>query len=132
MTDSQLPEVLRRVSHLAQRRLEDVVVVMDLRQGRLYGFNPAGGELLDWLKSGRSLAAVREAIAGAPESESEEFLRRLVELGLIDEAPVAETSDRAPAALLEAAPRLLWQEEAVRVTNQVSPPQALTNPQCQP
>ena len=137
MTSQELPAVLRRVAHLAQRQLGDEVVVMDLRAGRLYGFNTAGGDLLERLKGGMPLAEARAAIAGAgpDETEPDSFLCRLVELGLVSEAADAAESGKGaakPTPSLAMPPRLLWQEEAARVTNQTSPPQAITNPQCQP
>jgi hypothetical protein len=38
----------------------------------------------------------------------------------------------SPVATLDGPPRLLWHEDLPNVTNQVSPPQMITNPQCHP
>ena len=129
MTETQLPENLRRVAHLAQRRLGDEVVVMDVRRGTIYGFNPSAGELLEWLKPGRANAALEKA-AASPEIRS--FLAELLELALVEEGGEPGSTEPPPPSLFDGAPRLLWREEAARVVNQVSPPQAITNPQCQP
>ena len=128
MTESRIPETLRRAAHLAQRRLGDEVVVMDVRRGTIYGLNPSAGELLEWLKPGRELAALAD---GAPDLRA--FLAEMLASGLVEEGSVDEAAGPPPpASLADQAPRLLWREEAARVVNQVSPPQAITNPQCQP
>jgi hypothetical protein len=134
MTELRLPENLRRVPHLAQRRLGDEVIVMDMKEGRLYGFNPAAGALLDWLKPGRQLDGEKLERVGL--SAVVVFVAELERLGMIERVGDFEPGSEPPVEQLpELAgepPRLLWQEEAVRVTNQTSPPQAITNPQCQP
>lgn len=121
-----LPAQVRRVAHLAQRELEGEVVVLDLRQGRLFGLNAEGGALLDSLRESRATASLRDS-----DPATLEFVRTLIGLGLVaavDEAANESTRLPVPAS----PPRLLWQEEAARVTNQISPPQMITNPQCQP
>jgi hypothetical protein len=129
MPNRPLPERLRRAPHLAQRRLGDEVVVLDPRRGTIFGLNPAAGELLDWLKPGRRLEGAPGAEAFPPATV--EFLAELVELGLAEDT--VETEEAAPPpSLFAGPPALLWREAAARVVNQVSPPQAITNPQCQP
>ncbi|MGE0639298.1 MAG: hypothetical protein AB7G12_05830 [Thermoanaerobaculia bacterium] len=126
-TEAVLPERLRRVPHLAQRELEGEVVVLDLREGRLYGFNVEGGALLDSLRESR---ATREL---GDDPAIREFVRSIVGLGLV--VATDEEASRLPPPsppVTVVPPRLLWQEEAARVTHQVSPPQMITNPQCQP
>lgn len=128
MTETRIPETLRRAEHLAQRRLGDEVVVMDVRRGTIYGLNPAAGELLEWLKPGRELTALGD---GAPDLRA--FLAEMLASGLVEEGSAGDAAGSPPpASLAEQTPRLLWREEAARVVNQVSPPQAITNPQCQP
>lgn len=133
---SLLPATVRRVPHLAQRRLGEEVIVLDLREAKLYGFNVAAGELLDWLKPGQALASLQEGAAADRASDLEAFVGLLLERGLVDGTDVVSEGREGalplPPALHEAPPRLLWQEEVVRVTNQTSPPQAITNPQCLP
>ena len=119
-----LPPRLRRVPHLAQRELAGEVVVLDLEAGRLFGFNAEGGAVLDQLRECR---ATSELCGG--DTATREFVAAIVGLGLV---AAAEEEAAAPAEPPAAPPRLLWQEEAARVTHQVSPPQMITNPQCQP
>jgi len=131
-----LPERLRRVPHVAQRRVGDEVIVLDLRRSRIYGFNPSAGTLLEYLRAGRRtseliLVARR---AGVDELAVRGFLADVLESGLLKgegEGAEDDAESVAPPGL-ETEPRLLWQEDAARVTHQISPPQAITNPQCQP
>lgn len=125
-----LPEALRRADHLAQRRVGEETVVLDLRSRRVYGFNAEAGELLEALKAGRATAALCARAAGR-EATLRAFLAELVELGLAV-AGEAAPADAASAERAWVDPRLLWREDVARVTNQISPPQAITNPQCQP
>lgn len=129
---SGLPPRLARVPHLAQRRVGDETVVVDLRHSRVFGLNPAGGELLEAMRGGRELAEVEAwAAAGGDGGGVATFLGELYGAGLV--APVEAAGATEPlAARGFAEPRLLWREEVARVTHQTSPPQAITNPQCQP
>jgi hypothetical protein len=122
---------------VAQRRVGEETVVLDLRRGRVYGLNPSGGEVLELLRGGSSVSELRAwaAAAGDGESTLEPFLATLVEHGLA--VPAADSGEPVAAAAPRGvtpwiAPRLLWHEDAARVTHQTSPPQQITNPQCQP
>ena len=137
----ELPSALRRVDHLAQRRVGEETVVIDLRHGRVYGLNAAGGELLELLRGGRCTAdlVAWARAAGDREGELDRFVSALLERELIapDATDPNDPSDPIVAPPLPAdrpwsGPRLLWHEDVARVTNQISPPQAITNPQCQP
>ncbi|KAB2958666.1 MAG: PqqD family protein [Thermoanaerobaculia bacterium] len=129
-----LPQRLRRVDHLAQRRVGEETIVVDLRQSRVYGFNPAGGELLDALRAGRDTAELAAWAAESGGADLGLFLAELLAAGLVDAGEPADGAEAAPALAghPSGAPRLLWREEVARVTHQTSPPQAITNPQCQP
>lgn len=128
-----LPEALRRAEHLAQRRVGEETVVLDLRSRRVYGFNGEAGELLEALKAGSATAALCARAAGR-EAALRAFLAELVELGLVvaGEPAPAGAADAAGTERAWVDPRLLWREDVARVTHQISPPQAITNPQCQP
>lgn len=138
MTERQpaLPERVRRVPHVAQRRVGDEVVVLDLRRSRVYGFNPAAGALLERLRDGASTAELRASAreSGLEESAFVAFLADVLESELLkgEPAPAGEAGASPAPIPIGGAPRLLWQEDAARVTHQTSPPQAITNPQCQP
>jgi hypothetical protein len=129
---SGLPARLARVAHLAQRRVGDETVVVDLRESRVFGLNPAGGELLEAMREGRELAELEAwAASGGDRGAVSTFLGELLDAGLV------VATEKAAAALPLSArgfapPRLLWREAVARVTHQTSPPQAITNPQCQP
>lgn len=82
--------------------------------------------MLDFLRESRATAGLLEA-----DPQTLEFVRILLGLGLVAGAEDA-AADATGLPRAAAPPRLLWQEEAARVTNQVSPPQMITNPQCQP
>jgi hypothetical protein len=131
-SSSGLPPRLARVAHLAQRRVGDETVVVDLRNSRVFGLNPAGGELLEAMREGRELAEVQAwAAAGGDRGAVAAFLGELLGAGLV--APAEGAAAEGPLAMRSfAEPRLLWREEVARVTHQTSPPQAITNPQCQP
>ncbi len=132
-----LPARLRRVAHVAQRQLGEETLVLDLRRARIYGFNPTAGRVLEWLRSGPATDEVTAwaSAAGDRDGELAGFLATLLEHGLVEveeSAPGASAPARPEAPAPWSSPRLLWQEEVARVTHQTSPPQALTNPQCQP
>ncbi len=129
-----LPQRLRRVDHLAQRRVGEETIVVDLRRSRVYGLNPAGGELLDALRVGRETAELAAWAAEGGGGELAGFLAEMLAAGLIRAGESAGEVEPAPALAgpPSGAPRLLWREEVARVTHQTSPPQAITNPQCQP
>jgi hypothetical protein len=130
---SGLPARLRRVAHLAQRRIGEETVVIDLRRGRVYGFNLAGGELLELLREGRRTEDLLAWARGEGEREWSRFVSTLIESELVAaDAGEPAAAPPLPAGGPGAVPRLLWQENVARVTNQISPPQAITNPQCQP
>ncbi|KAB2965652.1 MAG: hypothetical protein F9K18_06370, partial [Thermoanaerobaculia bacterium] len=81
-----LPELLRRAGHLAQRRVGEETVVLDLRRGRVYGFNPEAGELLEALRAGcatEALCSAARAAGGDPALRG--FLAELLGLGLLIE-----------------------------------------------
>jgi hypothetical protein len=125
-----LPEVVQRVSHLAQRRVGEETVVLDLERSRVYGFNAEAGELLEALKAPTATGNLN---APSPEHAARlrTFLAELIALELIEPgSPAGESVSESARAWVD--PRLLWREDVARVTNQVSPPQAITNPQCQP
>jgi hypothetical protein len=131
---SGLPPRLARVAHLAQRRVGDETVVVDLRNSRVFGLNPAGGELLEALREAREIAELEAwAAAGGDRAAVATFLGEMLGAGLVAPAESGSATASAPlAARSFAEPRLLWREEVARVTHQTSPPQAITNPQCQP
>jgi len=130
------------VRHLARRRIEDEVIVLDLHRSRIYGMNPSAGAVLEALQRPQTVPQIAAHItpAGTAEStvcgELERFVAELAALGLIARCPtVAEAEATAPAPAIAAAwtpPALLWQEEVARVTNQISPPQQIGNPACLP
>jgi len=133
----QLPQRLRRVAHVAQRQLGEETLLLDLRRARIYGFNPTAGTLLDWLRAGSATAELAAWAAAAGESNGElaRFLAELLAHGLVEgdeAAPGEPAAGRPDLPAPWSSPRLLWQEEVARVTHQISPPQAVTNPQCQP
>lgn len=132
-TSTGLPRRLRRVAHLAQRRIGDETVVLDLRGSRVYGVNLAGGELLERLRSGAEAAELRRwaRAGGDADDETGRFLADMLARGLVV-ADEGEAETDGLAAPVWAAPRLLWHEDVARVTHQISPPQQITNPQCQP
>ena len=115
-----LPERVRRVAHVAQRRVGDEVVVLDLRRSRVYGFNPAAGALLERLREGASTAALLAAARenGLEESTLVEFLADVLGRELLkgEPAPAGEAGASPTPIPIGGAPRLLWQEEAARVT----------------
>ncbi len=126
-----LPPILRRATHLAQRQVGEETVVLDLRESRIYGFNPEGGELLLALKEGAETAALRAAARQTGEETALcDFLAELVALGLVVAAEDDAGGETVPVRSGNA-PRLLWREEVARATNQISPPQHPGNPQCQ-
>lgn len=131
---TELPARLRRVPHLAQRRVGEEILVLDLRQARLFGFNPAAGALLERLRSGLATAGLAgaAAAAGAEPGEIDAFLATLVVHGLVEACEVEDAAPAGPEPGPWTTPKLLWQEDVARVTHQISPPQLITNPQCQP
>jgi len=129
--------ILRRVDRLAQRTVGDETVVLDLDRSWVHGLNPSGGRLLDLLRqptTDRALRSWAEAAGGAEAvAEVDDFLVALGRLGLVEEP--AEPGAERNLERLEGAwapPRVVWSEPVARVTNQTSPPQIITVPQCQP
>ena len=134
------------VRHLARRRIEDEVIVLDLHRSRIYGMNPSAGAVLEALQRPQTVPQIAAHItpAGTAEStvcgELERFVAELAALGLIARCPTVAEAEAtapgpAPAPAIAAAwtpPALLWQEEVARVTNQISPPQQIGNPACLP
>ena len=115
------------VRHLARRRIEDEVIVLDLHRSRIYGMNPSAGAVLEALQRPQTVPQIAAQITPAA-------------LGLIARCPTVAEAEAtapgpAPAPAIAAAwtpPALLWQEEVARVTNQISPPQQIGNPACLP
>lgn len=134
--------VYATVRHLARRRIEEQVVVLDLHNSRIYGLNPSAGEVLDALQEPLTLQQLASRFAApievAPEIPVElgRFVDELAALGLIDRRPSPVDGEAvappAAAATPWIPPALLWQEEAARVTSQISPPQQIGNPACLP
>jgi len=130
------------VPHLARRRIEDQVVVLDLRSSRIYGLNPSGGEVLEALQNPLTVGQIAERfIAAETEAPSvpgelSQFIESLAALGLVDRCPppleVTRLASVSDLATPWTTPGLLWQEEVARVTHQVSPPQQIGNPACLP
>ena len=130
------------VRHLARRRIEDQVVVLDLRRSRIYGLNPSAGEVLEALQETLTLEqlAARFAATGerAPSMPADlgRFVAEMAALGLIEprsgEAAGGEGAPHAAGFLPWVPPALLWQEEVARITSQISPPQQIGNPACLP
>lgn len=132
------------VRHLARRRIEDEVIVLDLHRSRIYGMNPSAGAVLEALQRPQTVPQIAAhftpaaSAASAVCGELERFVAELAALGLIARCPaVAEAAATAPApapaiAAAWTPPALLWQEEVARVTNQISPPQQIGNPACLP
>ena len=128
---------LIRAAHLAHRRVADEWVVLDLRAQRVYGLNSAGGGVLAALARPATFEDLARA-CGATSAEARRdlaaFVGDLAASGLVLATEDAALAREAPAGgdLAWIAPRVLWAEDAPRSTNQVSPPQAITNPQCNP
>lgn len=130
------------VPHLARRRIEDQVVVLDLRSSRIYGLNPSGGEVLEALQNPLTVGQIAKRFVAAETAaptlarELDQFIAGLAALGLVDRCPppLEATGPTLSTALAApwATPLLLWQEEVARVTSQVSPPQQIGNPACLP
>jgi hypothetical protein len=130
------------VRHLARRRIEDQVVVLDLRRSRIYGLNPSAGEVLEALQEPLTLDQVAarfelaEGSAAPRVTDLDRFIAELVALGLIErrsnQAGGATVAARAAGSLPWVPPALLWQEEVARITSQISPPQQIGNPACLP
>ena len=100
---SGLPPRLARVAHLAQRRVGDETVVVDLRNSRVFGLNPAGGELLEAMREGRELSEVQAwAAAGGDRGAVAAFLGELLGAGLV--APAEDAAAEGPLAMLADAP----------------------------
>jgi len=132
-----MERILRRVDRLAQRTVGDETVVLDLARSWVHGLNPAAGRLLELLREPRTDVELRRwaEVAGGAEAveELDEFLLALARLGLVEEPAVEAGEDgleRFTAAWEP--PRVVWSEPVARVTNQTSPPQIITNPQCLP
>ena len=130
------------VRHLARRRIEDQVVVLDLRRSRIYGLNPSAGEVLEALQEALTLeqlaarfAATEERAPSMP-ADLGRFVAEMTALGLIEpgsgEAAGGEGAPHAASSLPWVPPALLWQEEVARITSQISPPQQIGNPACLP
>ncbi len=130
------------VRHLARRRIEDQVVVLDLRKSRIFGLNPSAGDVLEALQCPLTMDQIATRFAAnaadpnAVPAEVARFVDELAALGLLERrSPLPggpAPSPVAAGATPWVAPALLWQEEVARVTSQISPPQQIGNPACLP
>ena len=140
--DASAVPAFAAVRHLARRRIEEQVIVLDLRRSRIYGLNPSAGDVLEALQQTLTMEeiAARFAVPGemAPSMPADlaRFLAEMAALGLIDrrssEAAGGEGASQAAGSVPWVPPALLWQEEVARVTSQISPPQQIGNPACLP
>ena len=125
----------RRAEHLAWRRVVDETVVLDLESRRVFGLAAEAAALLAALAAPRNLTELvrqlaadeDEATAGARLSRS---LAELCAEGLVVAEGAAALACAGSRAGDAAEPAVLWQEQLEEVTQQVSPPMQIGNPQC--
>jgi hypothetical protein len=92
------------VSHsdIVFERFDGDLVVLNLRTGQYFGFNPAGAAI--WAELAAGAPAQRIVEAGVPPGDVERFVGRLVELDLlVAAAPKAVEPDAALAGKLAGA-----------------------------
>ena len=107
----------RRADHVAWRRIDTEMVLVDLVAKEMLGLDADGGEVWDLFDQARDGGGVALAVAGASAGavdavQVETFIDELVTLGLL----VATSEPTKAVALcdvpqLSAPPRVLWREE---------------------
>lgn len=121
---------LRRVGHLAWRRILDETLVLDLRRRVAFGLNESGRRVLEWLGNARSPDAWLDVLSPELREEARAFLARLEEEGLVGRADEEDPKPPGEAPMLGEAPRILWSEPLPQLAQQASPPMEIGNVQC--
>jgi hypothetical protein len=116
----------RRAAHVAWRRVGDETVLIHLRNKKIYVLNPSGGFFWHSLDGARTAEEMLEGVTltlEEPMAENatsglEDFLKRLLEAGLVEVeggAPLDPAAGAAPSVEYPlpsfVPPELVWQEE---------------------